>query len=203
MIEERDKKIKELENLNDILKPQKFVEYKKMLEEREKYLKLLETKDIQKEIDKIILKIQKTFLKCYEIKIDKAKNKQEITKIIYEFRYYNMLLYKHELFIYNTKELEEELEILSKKILKKAQELKVIEKFSRNEDINYSLQKNIFNTRSINLEEIYVKLTKDKEKYYLQAFDGKSFEEKIELKFKNINRKDLNIMLNKKVKVFN
>ena len=203
MIEERDKKIKELENLNDILKPQKFVKYKKMLEEREKYLKLLETKDIQKEIDKIILKIQKTFLKCYEIKIDKAKNKQEITKIIYEFRYYNMLLYKHELFIYNTKELEEELEILSKKILKKAQELKVIEKFSRNEDINYSLQKNIFNTRSINLEEIYVKLTKDKEKYYLQAFDGKSFEEKIELKFKNINRKDLNIMLNKKVKVFN
>ncbi len=203
MADERDEKIEKIEKLNEILKPQKFVNYKNDLEAKEKYLKLLELKDLQKEIDKLKLNIQKILLKCFEIKINNVQNKQEIIKLIYEFRYYNLLPYNKELSIYNTKELEEQLELVAKMIIKKAQELKVIEKFAKNEDINYLLQKSIFNTRNINLEEIYIKLTKDKEKYLLQIFDGKSFEEKIELHFENLNKKDLNILFNKKVKVFN
>ena len=63
--------------------------------------------------------------------------------------------------------------------------------------------KNLFNIRSINLEEISVKVTKEKEKYFVQLLDENSIEEKYELKnSESIRYKDLEIRLNKKVKVF-
>lgn len=73
MIEERKKKIEELENLNQLLIPQNFVKYKKELEKKEEVLKLLDTENIQKDIDKLKLKIQKIFLKCFENKIEKVR----------------------------------------------------------------------------------------------------------------------------------
>ena len=72
MTDEREKKIEQLEKLNELLNPQKFIEYKKELENKEKYLKILNTKQPQKEIDKLKLELQKVFLKCFETKIEKA-----------------------------------------------------------------------------------------------------------------------------------
>jgi hypothetical protein len=63
MAEERKKKIEELEKINQLLNPQKFVKYKKELERKEKVLKVLETENIQKDIDKLKLNLQKIFLK--------------------------------------------------------------------------------------------------------------------------------------------
>ena len=73
MAEEREKKIKELEKLNELLNPQNFVKYKKELEKKERVLKVLETENIQKDIDKLKFKLQKIFLKCFENKIEKAR----------------------------------------------------------------------------------------------------------------------------------
>ena len=56
----------------------------------------------------------------------------------------------------------------------------------------------------LSLEDIYIKLIKEKDKVYVQLFDDDIFEEKLELKdFGNINKKDLEIKVNKKIKVFN
>ena len=64
--------------------------------------------------------------------------------------------------------------------------------------------KNIFTIRMITLEDVYIKLIKEKDKLYLQLFDEEIFEERIELKdFGNINKKDLEIKINKKIKIFN
>lgn len=112
-----------------------------------------------------------------------------------------MLPYNDKCSIYETKELKKEIEDIGKKLLQKAHKMKVIEKFSRQEEIDYELLKNIFYRRNINLEEIYMKLTKEKEKFFIQIFDGNSFEEKIEMK-EEFNKKDLEIRFNKKVKVF-
>lgn len=73
MTDEREEKIEQLEKLNELLNPQKFIEYKKELENKEKYLKLLNTKQPQKEIDKLKLELQKVFLKCFETKTEKAR----------------------------------------------------------------------------------------------------------------------------------
>ena len=158
--------------------------------------------NIQKDINSIKKQIQKLFLKNFETKIEKAESKQELIKLIYEFRYYSMIPYSYEELIKDTKELEKDLEKIAKKLLDKSHKLKVIEKFSKQEEIDYILLKNIFLVRSINLEEIAIKLCKEKDKYYIQIFDDKAFEDKIELEdTSNMNKKDLLIRFNKKVKV--
>lgn len=81
MTDEREEKIDQLEKLNELLNPQKFIEYKKELENKEKYLKLLDTKQPQKEIDKLKLELQKVFLKCFETKIEKARKQTRSNEI--------------------------------------------------------------------------------------------------------------------------
>lgn len=136
-------------------------------------------------------------------KLKKHGNKQEVMKLIYEFRYYTMLPYDYERNIEETLELSDEINEIGKKIIKQANNMKVLEKVSKQEEINYEMLKNIFKTKSINLEEINIKLIKEKEEFYIQVFDGNSLEEKSELQYvENINKKDLNIRLNKKVKIF-
>lgn len=124
-------------------------------------------------------------------------------KLIYEFRYYTMLPYDYERSVEETLELLDEINEIGKKIIKQANNMKVLEKVSKQEEINYEMLKNIFKTKSINLEEINIKLIREKEKFYIQVFDENSLEEKSELQHvENINKKDLNIRLNKKVKIF-
>lgn len=123
--------------------------------------------------------------------------------LIYEFRYYTMLPYDYEKSVGETLELSNEINEIGKKIIKQANNMKVLEKVSKQEEINYEMLKNIFKTKSINLEEINIKLIKEKEKFYIQVFDENSLEEKSELQHvEKINKKDLNIRLNKKVKIF-
>ena len=76
----------------------------------------------------------------------------------------------------------------------KAIENKVIESLSSDNDTNYQILKNIFHVRIIRLEDSYLKITKEKYKYYLQIFDENIFEEKIEIQ----KPKELEIKLNKK-----
>ena len=88
--------------------------------------------------------------------------------------------------------------------MRKAEELKVLNQLSKDEEKNYQILKNIFETRSINLNELYIKIVRENEKYYLQIFDENAFEEKIELKlFEQASKEEIPMKLNKKVKIFN
>ena len=209
MCDERERKIEKIEKLNSLLNPKKYVGYKKELEYKEKYLSLIDEKNIDKKIDRLKLKMQKIVLKCFDKKIEQCTSKHSMLKLIYEFRYYMMLPYTFENNIYQEKTLQKEIEEETKKILKKANELKVIERFSKQEDVNYELLKCIFQNRNINLEEIEIKLIKEKglqkgqEKYYIQIFDGNGISEKREMpNSENMNKKDLAIRFNIKVKAF-
>ena len=213
MTDEREKKLEKIEKLNELLNPQKYVGYKKELEEKEKYLSLVDEKNIDKKIDSLKLKIQKIFLKCFDKKIEKCDSKQDMLRLIYEFRYYNMLPYNFEKSIFEEKDLQKELVEETKRVLEKAHKLKVIERFSKQEDVNYELLKVIFQNRNINIEDIEIKLIKEKvkekteeknqENYYIQVFDGNGIGEKKELpNGENMNKKDLAIRFNIKVKAF-
>ena len=220
MEEERNEKLEKIEKLNKMLNPQKFVKYKKELEEKNKYLILADTENVDDKIEKLKLEIQKLFIKCFDIKINKCNSKQEMIKLMYEYRYYLMLPYNTKNNILEEKKLQKEIEDETKKILKKAHKLKVIEEFSKQEEINYELLKVIFQNRNLNIEDIEIKLIRQKEKnisknaneenkniqkeeYYIQVFDGNGIGEKRNLKNSNImDKKDLAIRFNVKVKPF-
>ena len=204
MQDEREEKIKQLEKINNLLNPQKFVKYKKELESKEKYLKLLDFENIEIEIEKGIIDLQKIFLQCYKTKIDKVDNKQDLIKLIYEFRYYCLLPVTDRKLINQINAISSKVKEVQIMLLKRAHEFKIIDNFGTDEEIDYQILKNIFNVRVINLEDLYIKITKEKDIYYLQLFDEDIFEEKIELEgIGNINKKDLKHKINKKIRIFN
>ena len=204
MQEERNQKIEEIEKLNQLLNPRKFVLYKKEMEQKYQFLKLVDKKEIEKEIKNMIVKLQKIFLKCYKLKIKEINEKSEIIDCIYEYRYYNLLPFTKDNNINKTKELEKELKEVRRLLLDKAQELKVIIVTSKNKELDDEILKNIFIIRMIDLDNMHIKLTKEKDQIFIQLFDEEIFEQKVEIKnFANINKKELEIKFNKKIKVFN
>ena len=203
MADERNAKIGKIDKYNQLLKPKNFIKYKEELEQKEKQLKILEYKDLQLTIDEYKLTLQKVFFKCFEKNVELVETKQEILKKIYEFRYYNLLPYNKEKAINEVEELKEIIEQIGKKILQKAHKLKVVQRFSKYDEIDYQLLKVIFEIRNINLENLYLKMTKEKNEFFMQIFDENAFEEKNSLSYiENLNKKNVEIMLNKKVKIF-
>lgn len=202
MQQERDEYFNNIERLNQIMNPQKFLQYKKELENKEKYLKLLDIRDKNKEIDKLKKELQKIFLQMMKIKIKETKTKSEIEKIIYDLRYYELLPYDYENKNKDIEELKKHIEEIEKLVIDKAINLKTINKISDNKNTNYEILKNIFTIRIINLNDSYLKITKVKvkneEKYFLQIFDENIFEEKIEIS----KPKDLEIKPNKKIAIW-
>ena len=130
--------------------------------------------------------------------ISKAETKQDIEKKIYDFRYYMMIPYDNNTLVQKNEKLQKDINETSELIIAKANELKTIEKISNDKSTNYEILKNIFKVRIIKLEDAYLKITKEKEKYFVQIFDENIFEEKIEIS----KPKDLEIKLNKKIPIW-
>ena len=114
-----------------------------------------------------------------------------------------MLPYDYEKSVGQVEELKEIIIKNEKELIKRAHELRLIEKLSKEEEEDYELLKDIFRIRAITLEEINIKLAKEKDKLYIQVFDGENMEENqlIEEKDK-FKAKDLYIRFNKKIKIF-
>ena len=198
MEEERDKYFIELENLNNLLTPLNFIKYKNEIESKYNCLKVLAAEDIEKELDKYKIKLQNIFLNMMKININKAETKQEIEKVIYNFRYYLLLPYDYENTIQDIEKLQSQIDEVRTVLIDKAIDLKAIQRMSTDKETNYEILKNIFNVRIIKLEDAYLKITKEKDKYFVQIFDENVFEEKIEIS----KPKDLEIKLNKKVSIW-
>lgn len=205
MQEERQELVKKIEELNNLLVPKNFVTRKKELEHKQEYLKIVDLEDKEKSLDKLKLEAQILFLKMIEINIDKETSKQGIEKIIYDLRYYLLLPYNYNENVNDVKKLKKQIEKIEKKVIKKAIELKEINKISDDLEMNYEILKNIFTVRIIKLEDAYLKITKEKSKtkekfkYFVQIFDENIFEEKIEIQ----EVKNLEIKPNKKVAIWN
>ena len=203
--EERYRKIGKIEKFNNILKPQKFVEYEGNLKEQYKYLKLLDKRNIDKEIEKNKIYLEKNFLDIWKKKIERIDSKQELLEKIYQFRYYITLPYTREEKVYENKEAQEKIKEILMIILEKSHDLKIIQRFSKNKQIDYELLKSIFISHSIKLEQISIKLikTKDNNKLYIETYDEETLERKEEfLSINEVQNKDFEIRYNKKVKAF-
>lgn len=137
------------------------------------------------------------------MKIQQTHIKQDIIKLLYEFRYYCLLPYEVDKTVIEEKTLQKSVKEVGMALFQKAQKEKVIESIVENKDLEYAILKHIFTVRIIRLEDLYIKLTKEKDKFYLQLFDEDVFEEKIEIpEIKDLNKKELQIRLNKKIKLF-
>ena len=205
MLKERAEIYKKIEELNNIMKPKSFVKHVQELEEKDNYLKYLEIEDVYQETEKTLLDFQKIFLEFLKMKIEKVSNKQEIIELIYQIRYYVLLPFDGQYNVIEKIENMEECKNLLKEILngviRKAKETKAIQEITKSSEYEYEIWKNILQLRVIKLEDLSLKITKDKEKYFMQIFDEGAFEEKMQI-FTNEKINEKQIKFNRKIKLF-
>lgn len=198
---EREELLKQIEDNNKSMRPEIYIEKHKKLKKELDFYSLLEIKDLEKEIISKIVEFQKHIIKIFEMKIDKAQDKEDLIEILYELRYYSLIPIENARNIGEYVELNKDIEKVEKQIINKAISLKVITEIAKTEEYNFEILKNIFTLKIIKLEDINLKIQKEKDNFFIQFFDEKVNDERIKIEG-NINKKELKVKLNKKIKIF-
>lgn len=204
LIDEKNELIRRNKEIEKLSLQEEYESNLKDIQEELRYLRLVNAKRQDNLIRELLIIMQKIFLQGMNGKINQANTKEEIVDLIYQFRYYCMLPFSTEEQIFEIEELEEDINSVGRFLLEKAIGAKIITVFSNNSDINYEILQNIYKTRIISLEELNIKITNDKDSFYIQLFDDNIFDEKIEIKInRKIIKKDFSARLNKKIRLFN
>lgn len=201
---QRKKIMAKIEEENKLLEPVYYLEVKAKLEEK---LELLSDLDLKKEeIDEKItyysIQLEKKVMDCFKIrinnieKLEKSVKKEALIKEIYSFRYYSYLYLDKNRYIGIVEELQEKTEEIKRALIKKAEELKVLNKIAK-EGRNFDIFNILFTTRIINLENIGVEL-QDNINIEALIYETDIFEKKIVLQ---LSKRDLNVKLDKKIKL--
>ncbi|MBR0350869.1 MAG: hypothetical protein IJH76_03510 [Clostridia bacterium] len=202
--DERLQLITQKEEINKLLNPQKFIKYEKELEDRYKFIKYIESSNLEKDLKKEIIKFEIILLICFKQKIKNVQTVDELIRLIIQYRYYLNIPIDKKQKVSEEKALQSEICEIQKMLINKAIKAKIIVQVSTNEEMNFSVLKEIFNSKIINIRNINIELKKEEEKVYLQIFDEEIFDAKIDLgTLSNIDTKSLKIRFNKEIKLFN
>lgn len=199
---ERKKILANIESSNKLSEPNFYLQVKKNLEDQLELLKDIEIKKQEQEQRKLqyAINLQKAFIKCFSIKIEKAMQKDDIIKLFYMLRYYNLLFIKNNERIYEQEELKNELNKLQQDLINKAFEIKAINIITTESNINNKIIKNILTSKIISIENINIELTESGTGLDIQIYDGDIYEKTI--KITDYNKKMMLAKFGKKLKVF-
>lgn len=173
---QRKKQLAIIEENNKLIEPTYFVEYKNKKESQYELLKMADLEN-GKLLDKdTMIELQKLFIQCMEMKVEKVTEKNDIISLIYMVRYYRFLPIENNEEIRNVKELKESLKLLQYKIVKKAIEQKVLIKISEDNKTSEELLMSLFNTKIMKLENINMELKQAYNGVSLRLYDDKVLE---------------------------
>ena len=200
---ERKKLLALIEEKNRLLEPKYYVETK---QNKEQQLLLLENIDASENIksEKIheyLISLQKTFIKCFLVKVNNATEKEQILNLIYLLRYYEQIFIEKQTQIKNEKELLLYIENVEKTLIEKANALKVFAQIAKEKNMSYEIIKNIFKTKIISISNMAIELTELDGELRINLYDSNVFEKTI--KIENLTKEDVLIKPNKKIKIIN
>lgn len=186
---ERKELVKQLEEFSKLQNPIKYVKIKTNLEEEIKYYTNLEKINISN--------MQKVFLHDFYNKLKIEDNRLNIIDYIYEIRYLKFLPINKKERMKDRVNFSE----IERDIIQKAIDKDIITPISNNIDTDYNLLKSIFNSKTINLEELYIRLSVESKNLKSEIYDGEMIDSTnyIELK-RNSN---VQIRKTRKVRIFN
>lgn len=171
------------ETIKEYNKMQNQEEFQKERERMQYEIKLYEGKTD-------ITKLQKEFLKHFEMIIDNTTDKKKILDLIYETRYLNFLPNCPM----NLNEIEE-------KLIAKAINYRIIAPVSNNDLLDYRLLRGIFNSQIINLQNLYIKLGALGNVIKVELYDGDMLESQYDVVLQEGTT--IEIRKSKRRKIFN
>lgn len=195
LTKKREDVLKEISEIDYILKPSNFIAEKKIIEDTLEFYKCKDG------FEMALINWQKEFLNFIYKKLCKMKTRDEIIDIIYEIRYYNKLKVSKDVYISDFEEIDE----LTNKILKKAItmlcKLGAMKIISMDINLNFEIIKYALDTKIIELEEIRLVLKKEEEGLIIKVYDKDVLEKQGRKKIK-ITGKTLEVKENRKIKLF-
>lgn len=192
---EREILIKDLNKYSKKMEPINYIKTKEEIENKLTLIKELDLQNLNKKTYNTKIKeLLKLVCSAIKIQVDITDNKDKIIRLLYKMRYYNSI------YVQKDKQIKEviDLSTVQRLIITKACKLKSITIFSRNIKENYEIIKNILKTDIIELEKLYFKFIQNESKILLEIYDEENLYKSVE--YDNIE--ELNVKLNKKIKVF-
>lgn len=191
-----------LEDLNlygSLMKPMNYVKMKSELKNKIEILNRIDFKcNIEKQVNKIVIDLQMNFLKAFDEKIKRIELKKSIINYIYLFRYYKLLNINHDEKIEDVQALKEQLIKTEKALITRGCNLKAINIISHNIQKNYEIISKILSSNIIDLEEMYLEITKRDNKIIIDIYDDNMIQNSIEYE----SKEELNVKFNKKIRLF-
>lgn len=193
--DERKEALEKILEVNKLMEPKTYVAKKTELENEIEKLSV-----DNKNIDNIIIDLQKIFIKCFENKIKFVTEKKDIINMLYKIRYYINIVIKEEICINNLEELKSEVLELKERIIQKLIENKFVYEFINDKEIINKICQNILDTRIINFQNVYILLHKEETNLKVEIYDEDELVKIVKLEVEEIKSK--NIKLDKKIKLF-
>ena len=199
--EERAELLKQTEKCGNLMNPQVFLKQYEEIKKIREYFSVLNNQDLKRELANCVIELQKNVLNIFKIKIEKAQDRNEIIKLIYELRYYIQIPVSDKKRIYQVKQLESSIYEIEEILIEKAIENKVIYEISEIQRINTEVIKNIFISKSISIESIEINIYKEQEIWKVDFFDEDVLESTIQIQ-EFFEKKNLKVKNKKKIKLF-
>ena len=202
---EKRKKVynKNLE-LSKIGNPENYVEHKRILEEKIKYILDYEKVkgDAKKEeelLENLMIEYQKIVYDMLEDRIEAIYTNEEVIDEIYRQRYIRYQNVLKDKYIYQISDLYQKMDKILHLIVAKAMKFDVLERVSEEENTNYAAVSPALKTEVLSLEEVKVAIYTGKTTL-LCIYDGNVFIKEIELF--DVDPKLISIPTKKKIKLF-
>lgn len=193
---EREKYLKEISDIDYLLKPSNFLSEKKSIEDT---LQIYKCKDV---IEDAVIEWQKEFLFFIDRKLSKMKTRDEIINILYEIRYYKRLKLSSQNYVSDYEEIDNLIDKILKKAITSLCKLGAIKIISMDINLNFEIIKYALDTKIIELEDIKLLLRKDEEGLIIKVYDKDVFEKQGRKRIE-VSNKILEVKENRKIKLFN
>lgn len=193
---EREKYLQEISSLSYIMQPANFAATKNLFQE------VLEIYNCKDTLEQYLINLQKEFLFFIEKRLSKIKNRDELIDILCELRYYSKLKISENKTVLDFEEINEYYDKVLKKAITNLCKIGAMKIISMDINLNFEIIKYALDTKIINLEEIKIMLTTDKDGLIIKVFDKDIFEKQGRKKIE-ISKKTLEIKMNRKIKIFN
>ena len=202
---EKRKKVynKNLE-LSKIGNPENYVEHKRILEEKIKYILDYEkvkgdTKKEEELLENLMIEYQKIVYDMLEDRIEAIYTNEEVIDEIYRQRYIRYQNVLKDKYIYQISDLYQKMDKILHLIVAKAMKFDVLERVSEEENTNYAAVSPALKTEVLSLEEAKVAIYTGKTTL-LCIYDGNVLIKEIELF--DVDPKLISIPTKKKIKLF-
>lgn len=196
---EREKCVKRIRELNEMVKPANYSGLKNELVEKMQIMSMLSENKTARDY---AIDYQKEVIKCFAKVVEKINSKEEIIDIIYKMRYYRKLRITENEKVEDIPVLFNQINKLLKFVVTKACKEKVFNIFCQDIELNYNIISVALDTAISNYEDVDISLRIVEENIIeVTIYDNEIVDKKEEIEF-TADVKDLNFKQKRRIPMY-